>query len=139
MQSYRLGVVLVMAATLAWSTAGLFTRQIEVETGAILVWRGIFGAVGIFAVSIALQGRQAWSEYRWLGFGGWGFAVISALGMLCFITGLRLTTVAHVAIIYATVPLVAAAMGWMFLRERMSRSALMAILIAVAGVSVMMG
>ncbi len=79
------------------------------------------------------------AQYRRLGFGGWGFAVISALGMLCFITGLRLTTVAHVAIIYATVPLVAAALGWMFLRERMLRSALVASLIALAGVSVMMG
>lgn len=139
MQDYRKGLILVTAATLAWSTAGLFTRLIETETGTMLVWRGVFGALGVFGVSFALQGRAAVTEYARLGWGGWGFAVISALGMLCFITGLRLTTVAHVAIIYATVPLVAAALAWIFLRERLSRGALLASLGALAGVMVMMG
>jgi len=139
MQDYRKGLLLVTAATLAWSTAGLFTRLIEADTGTMLVWRGVFGSVGVFAVSFALQGRTAVTEYARLGRGGWGFAVISALGMLCFITGLRLTTVAHVAIIYATVPLVAAALAWVLLRERLSRSALLASLAALAGVVVMMG
>lgn len=136
---YRLGFVLVTAATLAWSTAGLFTRIIETDTATMLFWRGVFGAAGILAVSLALQGRRAVTGFARLGWSGWGFAIVSGLGMLCFITGLRLTSVAHVAIIYATVPLVAAALGLVVLRERMSRSAFLASIAALAGVALMMG
>ena len=137
--TYRLGLILVTAAAIGWSTAGLFTRMIEADTGTMLFWRGVYGSVGIFAVSLALQGRGAVREFGQLGRAGWGFAIISALGMLCFITGLRITTVAHVAIIYATVPRVAAALGWLVLRERLSRGALLASLAALVGVVVMVG
>ena len=137
--SYRLGLILVTAAAVAWSTAGLFTRMIDTDTGTMLFWRGVFGGAGILAVSCAVQGRGAFGAFARLGRAGWAFAVISALGMLCFITGLRITTVAHVAIIYATVPLVAAALGWLVLRERLGRGALTASLAALGGVTVMVG
>ena len=136
---YRLGLLLVIAATLAWSTAGLFTRMIQTDTVTLLFWRGIFGGIGVFAVACALQGRDAIRGFARLGPVGWGFAVISGLGMLGFITALRLTTVAHVAIIYATVPLVAAALGWVVLRETPGRSALLASLAALGGVALMVG
>ena len=48
----------------------------------------------------------------------WSFALVSAFGMLCFITSFRLTTVAHVSIIYATVPFLAAGIAWFVMRER---------------------
>lgn len=137
--TYLLGLILVTAAAIAWSTAGLFTRLISVDTGTMLFWRGMFGAIGIFAVSVAVQGRKAITEYARLGWSGWGFAIISGAGMLCFISSLRITTVAHVAIIYATVPLVAAALGWFVLRERLGRNALIASLIALVGVMIMVG
>ncbi len=137
--SYGLGLVLITAATLAWSVAGLFTRWISVDTGTMLVWRGVFGAVGIFVVICALQGRNGIAAFARLGRVGWAYAVVSGLGMICFITALRLTTVAHVSIIYATVPLVAAGLGWVILRERPARSAVVASLFALLGVTIMVG
>ena len=137
--SYRLGLVLIIAATLAWSVAGLFTRWISTDTGTMLVWRGLFGALGIFAVICALQGRNGITAFARLGYIGWAYALVSGVGMICFITALRLTTVAHVSIIYATVPLVAAGLGWMILRERPGRSALVASLFALLGVTIMVG
>ena len=35
--SYQLGLLLVTSSAVAWSTAGLFTRIIEVDTGTMLV------------------------------------------------------------------------------------------------------
>jgi drug/metabolite transporter (DMT)-like permease len=137
--SYRLGLTLVTASAIAWSTAGLFTRIISLDVGTMLVWRGLFGALGILAVAIALQGRGAISDYRRMGWPGWLFAVISAFGMLCFITSLRMTTVAHVSIIYATVPFVAAAMAWLVIGERPSRSAIVASVVSLAGVAIIVG
>ncbi|MEP6065644.1 MAG: DMT family transporter [Paracoccaceae bacterium] len=137
--NYRLGIILVTASAIAWSTAGLFTRIITLDVATMLVWRGIFGAIGIFTVAVALQGRSAFSDFTRMGWPGWIFATVSAFGMLCFITSLRLTTVAHVSIIYATVPFVAAALAWMVIGERPSRSAIVASLVSLVGVAIIVG
>ncbi len=136
---YRLGLLLVTASALAWSTAGLFTRIILVDIAAMLVWRGIFGALGILAISCVLQGRRAVRDFARMGVPGWTFAVISALGMVCFISSLRLTTVAHVSFIYATVPLVAAVLAWLVIGERPRRSALGASILSLFGVAIIVG
>jgi drug/metabolite transporter (DMT)-like permease len=74
-----------------------------------------------------------------MGWPGWLFAIISAFGMVCFIFSLRITTVAHVSIIYATVPLVAAVLAWLMMRERPSCSAIIASIFALIGVAIMVG
>lgn len=137
--SYHLGLVLITCSAIAWSTAGLFTRLIPLDVWTMLIWRGLFGALGLLILIIASNGRAGLSGFARLGWPGWAFAGISAIGMLCFITALRLTTVAHVAVIYATIPFVAAALGWIVLRERPGRSALSASACAVIGVAVMVG
>jgi drug/metabolite transporter (DMT)-like permease len=105
----------------------------------MLVWRGVFGAMGLIAVLVALQGRTGLRDFLRLGPSGLAYAVISAFGMLCFIAALGLTTVAHVAIIYAMAPFLAAALGWFVLREVPSRSATVAAMAAFAGAVYMIG
>ncbi|WP_158978634.1 DMT family transporter [Parasedimentitalea maritima] len=136
---HHLGLLLVSVSAVAWSTAGLFTRLIPLDTGTILVWRGIFGAIGILAFALAMQGRSAIRDVRKMGWPGWSFAMISAVGMLCFITSLRMATVAHVSIIYATVPLVAAALAWLLIGEKPARSAVVASVFSLFGVSIIVG
>jgi hypothetical protein len=43
---YGIGLILVTASAIAWSTAGLFTRLIPLDSWIMLAWRGIFGALG---------------------------------------------------------------------------------------------
>ena len=50
--SARLGAALVTASTVAWSTAGFFTRLIDVDAWTLLVWRGAFG--GLFIAGTVL-------------------------------------------------------------------------------------
>jgi drug/metabolite transporter (DMT)-like permease len=136
---YRLGLMLVTASAAAWSTAGFFTRLIPLDSWTLLAWRGIFGAIGI-AIAIVLMERQsAWRSLRTMGWPGWFFAMVSALGMVFFITSLRHTTVAHVAVLYAIVPFIAAALAWVVMRERPSRNAVIASLAALAGIVLMVG
>ena len=54
--SHRLGLILVAVSTLAWSTAGLFTRAIHADLLTVVIWRGLFGALGLLAVLLVLQG-----------------------------------------------------------------------------------
>jgi drug/metabolite transporter (DMT)-like permease len=89
----------------------------------LLFWRGIFAAFGLLVFMLVTQRGNAWRQFRDLGRGGWLFAAISGLGMICYITSLTLTTVAHNAIIYGTVPFIAAGLGWLVLREKPSMTA----------------
>jgi len=136
---YRLGLVFVTASALAWSTAGFFTRLIHLDSWTILVWRGLFGGSGILLFIILREGRDTFRSFLRMEWPGWCFTLISVTGTLCFITSLGLTSVAHVAIIYATVPFLAAALAWLAMRERPSLSAVAAGCGALAGVGVMVG
>jgi drug/metabolite transporter (DMT)-like permease len=136
---YRLGLILVTGSAIAWSTAGLFTRLIPTDTWTMLAWRGLFGALGLAIVIVALRRGDSLRGMWSMGWPGWLFVILSSVGMVFFITSLRHTTVAHVAVIYATVPFLAAALGWLMLRERPSASALVASLAALVGVAIMVG
>ena len=136
---YQQGLALVTASAVVWSTTGLFTRAITLDSWTTLAWRGLYGGVAILILMILLSRRPVHSQLLSMGWPGWLFAVISAAGMLCFINAFYYTTVAHVAIIYATVPFVAAALGWLFLREPPSASAICSSITALCGVVIMVG
>ena len=136
---HRLGLLLVTASAVAWSTAGFFTRLIHLDSWTMLVWRGIFGALGTLVFIAWRERGTIFRSFRTLGRPGVLFVAISTLGMTCFITSLRFTTVAHVAIIYATVPFLAAGLAWLVMRARPGMSAVVAGLGALAGVAVMAG
>ncbi len=134
-----LGVVCVIGATIAWSTAGFFTLSVSVDTPTVLVWRGIFGIASLLVLLLLREGLQGISGFSQLGVMGWAFASAGAIAVLMNIIALRETSVAHVAIIYATTPFFAAGLGWFFLREHPSRTAIIASVIALGGAVIMIG
>ena len=79
------------------------------------------------------------SGFRRLGWRGWLLAADGAAGMTLFLISLQYTTVAHAAVIYATIPFFAAAVGWLAVREVPGRAAVIASAAAVAGVGIMVG
>jgi drug/metabolite transporter (DMT)-like permease len=136
---HRIGFLLVSASAVAWSLGGLFTRIIRLDSWTMLAWRGIFGALGLAAVMAVLRQRDTLLTLRNMGWLGWLFVVQSAVGMIVYLTALRHTTVANVAVIYATAPFLAAGLGWLVLRERPTTSSIVASLVALVGVAVMVG
>ncbi len=63
----------------------------------------------------------------------------AALGMMFYLAALRHTTVASVAVIYATTPLLAGLLSFVVLRERPRPSAVLGTVLALVGVAVMVG
>jgi drug/metabolite transporter (DMT)-like permease len=138
-RTYRLGIILVTAAAVAWSTSGLFTRALTADTPTVLFWRGLFGAIGTCILVAALPQTGGIKTFRSLGRPGLAYAALTAISMLLFISALRQTTVAHVAIITAIVPFMAALLGWMVLAERPHVAAIIASIAALIGVAIMTG
>ncbi|MGL4489235.1 MAG: DMT family transporter [Rhizobiaceae bacterium] len=138
-RDYQLGLTLVFIAVVAWSTAGLFTKLLSVDTPTILFWRSLYGAIATLIVIAVLPDTGGLSAFRRLNRHGIAYASITALSMLFFISALRNTSVAHVAVITAIVPFLAAYFGWAFLKEAPSRSAIVASAVALLGVAMMVG
>jgi len=136
---YRLGLLLVILSTLAWSTAGFFARLIPLDAWTLLFWRGFFGAVGGLAFVAWQERGNTWRAFASIRGRGIAFCLLSSAGMISFLAALKTTTVAHVSIIYATVPFMAAGLAWVTLRERVSRATMIASVAAVLGVGFAVG
>jgi drug/metabolite transporter (DMT)-like permease len=105
----------------------------------MIAWRGLYGAAGIIVFMLVRERRGFFGSFRRMGWPGLAFVCLSTVGMTVFLGALQFTTVAHVAIIYATVPFLAAGLAWLVMRERPSLSATIAGFGALAGVAVMVG
>jgi drug/metabolite transporter (DMT)-like permease len=136
---HRLGIALVVAAAVAWSTAAFFTRLLPFDSWTILFWRGLFGGGLIAAILVLTQGSTGLRDLVRMGRSGWLVACLSTLGMVCFIPALQLTSVSNVAIIIATGPFVAAAFAWIWLREAARWQTMLASVVALGGVAIIVG
>ena len=115
---YAVGVALVVAAAVAYSTAGLFTKGVVADAWAVIFWRGVF-AVGF---SVAWTAYKSTFRQNFLKFGasGWAVAIVGAIGTAAFIPAFKLTSIANVSLIYAVAPLIAATLAWAMIGERIS-------------------
>jgi drug/metabolite transporter (DMT)-like permease len=134
-----LGIALVIAAAIAWSTAPFFTRLLPFDAWTILFCRGLFGGTLITVFLVLLQGRGALRQLVVPGRGGLIVASLSAIGMISFIPALQMTNVMNVAVLIATQPFVAAALAWLWLGEAATWRTLIASLVAFAGVIITVG
>ncbi len=128
-----LGIALVALSAIAWSTAGFFTRLIQVDPWTMLFWRGAFGGLFIGAFIVWRFQGQTVNVFRSLGWNGFFIAVCVTLAMIPFIPALKLTAVANVMIINATLPITAALLAWVWLDERVSGVTLLGGLMSLCG------
>ena len=135
----RLGLALVTAAAVAWSLSGVFVRLIHVDTYTMVAWRGLIGALGLACVMPFMGQTNVVAAVRSMGWRGWLFVFLSTAGMLSFLSALRHTTIANVAVIYATAPFMAGGLSWWLVRERPGRAALIASALALVGVALIVG
>ena len=135
----RRGALLVFGAAMAWSFGGAIARGLEVtDPWTIIAWRGFFA-------SLLLMGFMLWRDgpsgtvrlFRSMGLPGLGVAACMAVATTSFVVALGYTSVANILLMQAGVPLIAALLGVVFLREAVDRVTWAAILMVIAGISVM--
>jgi drug/metabolite transporter (DMT)-like permease len=137
-KQHRIGLLLVAGAALAWSSSGLFVRNIEADLMTMLFWRGLFSGAAVFALFLAMERGRSLAILRSLRWPTLAVALLSASGMITGIGALRNTTVADAMVIYATVPFVTAALAYFVIGEKPSRSTLIGSTVALFGVGVML-
>jgi drug/metabolite transporter (DMT)-like permease len=137
--SERRGQVYVALAAIAWSTAGVLQRGLSVNAATQVAVRAGFAGVAILAyVAVAERGRVV-DAFRSVGRAGIGFAVAVGSASACFIVALNHTSVAHVLFIQAMAPVLAALLARALIGEPISARTAVALVVALAGVGVMIG
>jgi drug/metabolite transporter (DMT)-like permease len=125
------------ASAVAYSTAGLFTRLVDLDIWTVLFWRGMFAGLFVAAFVLWQSGRGVVAAIRAIGTNGLWIAALSAAATIFFLNALRLTSVAEVAVINATSPLVTGVLARLFIGERGHWTTLAASLVALVGIAVM--
>ncbi len=132
------GVFLVLTAGVFWSIAGLAVRLIEFATEwTILFHRSLTLSAFLLTYIVVFRRGKVAHTFK---SGGWLAVVAGSVLGLAFcswIFALTHTTVANALFLLSTSAFIAAILGWWLLKERVPHSTWWFILIATAGVGVM--
>jgi drug/metabolite transporter (DMT)-like permease len=131
------GLTLVTIAAILWSTGGLFVRILDLDVWTILAWRSLFAALSLVLLFVAKNRGQAVTALTAIGWPGLVAIPLSVVSIGGYVVALKLTSVANVMIVYATVPFIAAGVGFVWMGEKAGSRVLTASAIALAGIVIM--
>lgn len=132
--AHAVGVTLLIASAVAFSSTGIFTKGVEAAAWAVIFWRGVFASVSTTAYA-ASRGTLR-EEFLGMGWSGLAVGVVGAAGTAALIPAFKLTDIANVALIYASAPFLAALLAWLTIGERGSTRTALGAAGALAGVLV---
>jgi drug/metabolite transporter (DMT)-like permease len=135
----RVGLLLVFLSAFVWSTGGAIARFIEVDdTWTVVFWRSLYAAVFLVGFLLMRDGAAgAVRQVRGMGLPGVLVGLCFASASICFVLAIATTTVANVMLMNGGVPLIAALLGWVLFRTRVTATTWMAIAVVIAGVVIM--
>lgn len=128
-------MLLTTLGVLCLSPDALVLRWLGAEPLALLAWRGLLMAVGLSLLLAWRYGAGLAPALRRCGWTGAGCALCYSLSTLGFVQAIDLTGAANTLLILSVAPLIAAALGRLFLGERLAPRTLLAILVCVGGVA----
>jgi len=111
--------MLLLVSAVAFSSTGVFAKGVEAGAWAVIFWRGAFAAAATTVWAASRGGLRR--EFFGMGSPGLGVGIVGAMGTAALIPSFKLTTVANVALIYASAPFLAAFLAWMVIGERVSK------------------
>lgn len=137
-QAHRRALLLMVGATLCWSSAGVLVRNIQItDSWEITFWRSVFMALFLGGWLWQQHGGEAWQRIRAVGVPGLASGSLLTVMFIGFIFAVSHTTVANTLIVISSAPFFAALFGWLFLREHVPLRTWLAMFAAFLGIVVM--
>jgi len=130
-------ILIVLIAGIFWSFGPLVVRHID--NAQLIPWQYLFfrGSVIFLVLNIYLflaEGQKFISNYSRIGLSGLIGGVSLGIANISFILSITTTTAAVTMMMLATQPFVAAILAYIFLKEKISKTTFIAIIIAAAGI-----
>lgn len=128
-------VLLMVAVTLMWSTAGMVTRHLEfARSFEVTFWRALFTAATLLVLLPLWQGRAVWHTFRSAGWVLWVSGICWSIMFTAFMLALTMTSVANVLVTMSVGPLLTAIVARVFIGHRIAARTWVAIAVAGAGI-----
>ena len=140
LKNAKLAIPLVVLAGLLWSFGPLVVRNMD-DPGNV-PWQYLFtrGLVIFTLLNIYLyfeEGLDFYKNYLRIGFSGLLGGIGLGAAMITFIWSITNTTAAITLLCLAAMPFITALLGFLFLKEKISTSVWIAIIVASIGVAIM--
>lgn len=137
-QSYKRGVLYIICAGIFLSTAGLLIRNLEsANAWTVLFYRSLAFFVTVSCFMALHSKASLLTQYKQLRPKDLMLSFALATGFIFYVLSMFKTSVAMTVLLLSTGPFFAAALGLIFLKERVAVVTWLSMCIALAGVGVM--
>ena len=134
------GFILVFLGAITLSFGGLIVKSFEgANLWQILFWRSVFFCFVIIIFLSITYKRQFFKAFINSGLPGVIGGIILGCGFFSYVFAMYNTTVANTNFIIQTQTLFLAFFGYLFLKETISKITLVSIILAISGVTIMLG
>ena len=134
------GFILLLLGAFFLSWGGLLIREWEGnDIWQILFWRSLFFNFTLILFLYFIYKKEAFSIIKKSGFPGLLGGAAMAVGFTAYVFAMSMTTVANVLFVISTQTIWLALFGYLFLKEKISLKTLLSIILAMAGIAVMVG
>ena len=132
-------ILMGLAFAAMWSSAFTSARMIVADAPPLMALSFRFLLSGLIGIAIALMLRQSWrlSPAQWRAIIGFGIAQ-NALYLGLNFVAMQWIEASLAAIIAASMPLIVALLGWVFLRQRVPALGVAGLIVGMAGVALIM-
>lgn len=138
--NHHRAVIVMVAVTLMWSTAGVVTRHLEqARSFEVTFWRSLFTVTSLLVILLLLQGRTVFKQIRRAGSVLWLSGACWSVMFTAFMLALTMTTVANVLVTMAVGPLLTALIARLTIGHRIAMRTWVAIVVAGLGIGYMYG
>ena len=135
--NYRRSLLMTAAAALCWSIGGLGIRIVNVPPWGIVFWRSMFMGLTILSFLITRDRKRTFQTFKKIGVLGLAAGAFLAIAFTFYVLAVSYTSVANALVLQGTSSLFAALFGWLILHERVKAETWIAIIVAMAGVIIM--
>ena len=134
------GPLLIFMGALCLSSGGLIVKKFEGSTEwQILFWRSLFFTLTILIFLIISYKKKTFSSFYKSGLPGFFGGIVLSIGFCGYVYAMSNTSVANTNFIISLQILFLAIFGYLFLNEKISVITLSSIILAIAGVILMVG
>ena len=134
------GPLLIFMGALSLSFGGLIVKKFEGSTEwQILFWRSIFFTLTVLTFLIITYKKKTLSSFYKSGLPGFFGGIVLSFGFCGYVYAMSNTSVANTNFIISLQILFLAIFGYLFLKEKISTITLVSIILAITGVTLMVG
>ena len=135
----KLAILLMIASSFVISFSGLIVRILEVGPLVMNFYRGMFLMCAVMVLLVVRYRGATIVRVISVGWSGIIAGIMLAAAAITFLQSLTHTTVANTLFVLAAIPFVTAGLAWIFLKERPSSATLITMVVAFAGIVIMIG